>query len=116
MNEVRRICEGLLPGTTTLQEAAVALGGGQFDPGLVCSAFSDPRGASDVCDYGAPVCQFDFTFLQGDPSACAQTPSGPGCWYGCGIRASEADWDTDAWGATLCARFFYGPQLTPLIN
>jgi hypothetical protein len=115
MNEVRRICEGFVPGTTTLGEASAALGGGQFAPGLDCGTYSDTGHASDVCAYEEPVCQLDLTFYQGDMSACAQTPSGPGCYYGCGLRAGDADWSVNQWDATLCARFFYGPQLTPLI-
>ena len=77
MEEVRRLCEGLVPGTTTLREADAALGGGQFPPARACSFFTGPAGQPDASDYGTAVCQLDFTFYQGDAGACAQTPSGP---------------------------------------
>ena len=115
MDRIRGICDGLEPGTTTLQDAWTALGGGQITPAVACGTYSGPAGSPDVCDYGAAAGQIDFAFYQGDAGACAPTPSGPGCWYGCGVRTSQADWDANGQAATLCARFFYGPQLTPLI-
>lgn len=115
MEEVRRICEGLAPGTTTLQEAEVALRGGQFGAAWVCGSYAGPWGEPDTCDYGAQICLFDFAYYQGDPSACEQTLQGLACWYGCGLRASQADWSTNQREAIVCARRFYGPQRSALI-
>jgi hypothetical protein len=104
-----------VPGTTTLGEADVALRGRQLAPATVCPSPTDLMDEPDVCDYDEPACQLDFAFYQGDPGACVQTPQGLGCWYGCGLRVSEADLSANGSGAIVCARFFYEPQILPLI-
>lgn len=115
MEEIRRICEGLVPGATTLAEADVALGGGQLPLAFTCDGLTGPWGDPDACDPGAALCLLDHAFYLGDASACAQTPSGPACWYGCGIRVGAEDWSANGGDAIACARRFYGPQPLPLL-
>jgi hypothetical protein len=105
-DEWRRRCDALVPGTTTLREADVALrpiGLGLLD----CNDPSDPYAAlpqPDVCPYASSrVCIYGSGQCTTDPGTCG--PFGA-CAFRCEVRVAGNGVAGEDLDRSICAREF----------
>jgi hypothetical protein len=102
-DEVRRLCNEIQLGTTTLRQASASIGDVPVFITGGCRSDLEPI-PDQTCEAGASVCQFRWQFLSND--------CGPGgCTFACDVRTLDvANGTPPSFDTPICARRFLRQQ------